>query len=326
METSLSLRRRTFLTAAAAVAAGNVRAQERFPSKIVRIVVPFSAGGVGDTLARLIAAQLTTSLGQQTIVENPAGGDGIPGTAMVARAAPDGHTILQVTSAQIVNMALRDPLPYDLLRDFTPVVRAVYAPIVLLVGSSHKARTVAELVSYAKEQQGGASFGSGGVGSTSHLSGELFKRAAGLQAIHVPYKGMAGVFPDVIGGRIDFTFLSQPDALAQVSGGRMRALAVATSQRLDAFPGVPSMAELGYKGFEPSLSWGYLVPKATPEPIVRQLSDAIQTAVKTPAMQERLRSMGFVVDAGGPDAYGASIRAELKLWSQVIREAGIKPE
>jgi tripartite-type tricarboxylate transporter receptor subunit TctC len=318
--------RRTFLLMAGAALAPPLMAQGRFPSKMIRIVVPFAAGGVGDALARLVSTQLATSLGSPVIVENLAGGDGVPGTTNAARAAPDGHTILQLTSAQIVNMALPHKLPYDLLRDFTPVTRAVIAPIVLVVPSSHPAHSVAELVAYSRTKKDGLAYGSGATESTGHLSGELFKRATGLQAVHVPYKGTGAMMPDLIGGRLDFTFLSQPDAVPQVFGGRTRALAVTTAKRIAALPDVPTMVELGYRGFEPSLSWGYLVPRGTPDAIVRKLSQAMAAALGQAATQERLHFMGFISNFGGPAEYGETIRSELRLWSQVIRDAGIKAD
>ncbi|MCC6535497.1 MAG: tripartite tricarboxylate transporter substrate binding protein [Burkholderiales bacterium] len=310
------------LSFAAAVA----QAQERYPSRPVRIVVPFAAGGIGDRVGRLLAQHLTDIFGQKVLVENPAGGDAIPGTVAASRASPDGYTVLQVTSTQIVNMVLRDKVPYDLLRDFTPVARTSSTPLLLAVPAASRFRDVPDLIAQAKVKAGAMSYGSGGIGSISHLSAELFKRAAGIGSLHVPYKGYAAMLPDLLAGRLDFTFMGQGDVVPHLSGGRLRALAITSPQRVTALPDLPTMRELGFKDGESAFSYTYVVPRGTPEPIVRQLQDAILKALANASLQEHMLNMGLALIPGGGELVVEQIKSELKQWGQVIRDQNIKPE
>ncbi|MCC7414222.1 MAG: tripartite tricarboxylate transporter substrate binding protein [Gammaproteobacteria bacterium] len=308
------------------LAAPAVQAQDRYPSKPVRIVIPFAAGGIGDRVGRLLAQQLADIFGQQVLVENPAGGDAIPGTVAASRASPDGYTVLQVTSTQIVNMVFRDKVPYDLLRDFAPVARSSTTPLLLAVPATSPYRTVPDLVAQAKARAGAMPYGSGGVGSISHLSAELFKRAAGVASVHVPYKGYSAMLPDLISGRLDFSFMGQADVVPHLAGGRLRALAITSPQRVSALPDLPTMREIGFKDFESAFSYTYVVPRGTPEPVVRQLQDAIVKALANATLQERMVGMGLILVPGGPEQVVETIRAELKQWGQVIRDANIRPE
>lgn len=326
MHRSTLARRRMLAALALSAAVPALHAQEAFPSKPIHLLIPYAAGGIGDSVGRLLAANMTEVLGQQVVVENPAGGNAIPGTLAAARAAPDGYTILQVTSAQIVNMVLREKNPYDLQRDFAPVARSSLSPLVLAVPASSTARTVADLVSQSKAKAGGATYGSGGVGSIGHLSAEVFRLATGMSGVHVPYKGNVLVVQDLLAGRLDFAFLGQADAIAHVNSGKLRALAVPTQARVPVMPDVPTLAEAGWKGIELSFTYGYLVPRGTPEPVIRTLHDAMIKAMAQPALKERMAAMGLTMIPGGPSDYAETITAELQRWGKVIRDANIKVE
>jgi tripartite-type tricarboxylate transporter receptor subunit TctC len=316
----------TLLTAAACMATPLLHAQEKYPSKPVRIIVPFTAGGVGDTVARIINTPLGELLGQPVIVENRPGGDSVTGTVFAAKAAADGYTIMQVSTPQTINMVLRDKPGYDLLRDFVPVTPAVSGNLVLVVPASSPARSVADLIALGKKKPGGLSFGSGAVGSVGHLSGELFKRTAGIEALHVPYKGNSAVIPDLVGGRLDFFFSSQPEAVQGAAAGHMRALAVTSARRVPTFPDVPTMIEAGVPNFESSSNYGYMLPAGTPPAIAKQLQEAIAKVIAMPAVQERFKGLGLTVTPGGPDALNAILKGEVSRWGQVIKAAGIRPE
>jgi tripartite-type tricarboxylate transporter receptor subunit TctC len=302
-------------------------AQDRYPSKPIRIIVAFGAGGSGDLLARTLAQQLTEVIGQSVVVENRPGGNAVPGTEYVAKSPADGYTLLQYTSTLAVNTVLIPNISYDLFKDFVPVAFTSEAPLVLLTPASSTNRKVSDLVAYAKSNQKGVSFGHGGVGSMSHLSSELFKRSMGIDAVSVAYKGNAPAMTDLIGGRLDYYFSTVSDVLPNIQSGRLNALAVTSEQRDHLLPNVPTMVELGYKDFTPMASWGYLAPKNTPAPIVRQLQDAIAKAMKAPAMQERLKSVGAsATNAGGSETLTAVMKAEIARWEPVIKAANIKSE
>lgn len=309
------------------VATSEAWAQERFPSKPLRIIVTFGAGGSGDLIARALATPLSAALGQTVTVENRAGGNALPGTDYAAKAPADGYTILQYTTTLGVNMVLQPNVPYDLFRDFAPVALAAEAPLVLLTPGTSPNRSVADLIAFAKSSAGGVSFGHGGSGSMSHLSSELFKRAAGISAVSIPYKGNAPAMNDLIGGRLDYYFSTVIDMLPNIKAGRLNALAVTSAQRDPLLPNVPTMVELGYKDFTPAVSWGFLVPRNTPAPVVAQLQEAIAKSIATPALQESLKSVGASSSAsGGGDAMTARMKADITRWEPVIKAANIKPD
>lgn len=316
------------LLALAGVALGpQAMAQDKFPSKPIRIVVAFGAGGSGDLMARTLAAKLGEELGQSVVVENRPGGSAIPGTDHVAKAPPDGYTILQYTNTLAVNMVLQPSLPYDLFRDFTPLAYVSEAPLVLMTPGTSPNRKVPELLAFAKASPKGISFGHGGTGSMSHLSGELFKRATGIDAVSVAYKGNGPAMSDLIGGRLDYYFSTVSDMLPNIKAGRLQALAVTSPQRDPLLPEVPTMVELGFKDFTPMVSWGYLAPKNTPPAIAKQLQDAILKVTASPAMQERLQAVGATSkNAGGAEVMTAKMKAEIARWAPVIKAANIKPD
>ena len=310
--------------AAALFGGVNSHATETYPSKPIRIVVPFSAGGPGDILARLVAAQLPAELGQTVIVDNRPGANGEIGTEQVARAEPDGYTVLQVSTVQVISMALQPTLRYDLLRDFEPVSYAVESPLVLLTGTETAQKTVAGLIEYAKQKPDGLTYGAGGVGTVGHLSSELFKRAAGIPAIGVPYKGNGAAMGDLIGGRLDFYFATVAESSANIKAGRLNALAVTSSVRDPRIPEIPTMAEVGFPNVNGLVSWGFMLPKNTPQPIVKRLSDAITASIDSPSFQKQLDTLGLTANVGGPEVLASAIRKDYSLWRNVITEANIQ--
>lgn len=316
----------TLIVLACIGAAPILHAQEKYPSRPIRIIVPFVAGGVGDILARTLSPRLSENLGQPVIVENRPGADSVTGTEYAAKAAPDGYTIFQYSTPQTINMVLREKPGYDLLRDFAPVARVVSATLVLVTPASSPNRTVADLVADAKSKPGGLTYGSGGVGSVGHLSGEFLKRAARISALHVAYKGNAAVLTDLIGGRLDFFFASPPEAVQGVGAGHLRALAVTATQRVPTFSDVPTMIESGFPGFDPSSNYGYMVPVNTPAPTVQQLHAAIAKAIASPSAQERLQKLGFTINLGGPDQLSATLKSEIARWGEVVKAANIRAE
>jgi tripartite-type tricarboxylate transporter receptor subunit TctC len=311
------------LFAAAAACLQPVQAQDRYPAHPVRIVVPYAAGGPGDIHARAFGAALGEELGQPVIVDNRPGADGATGTEQAGRAAADGYTVLQVATTQVINMALKDKdkIRYDLLRDFTPVVRTAQVSMVLVVPASAPARSVVDLVAQAKARPAGLAYGSGATGSVGHLSAEMFKRAAGVNAMHVPYKGTGAALPDLMAGRLDFFFMTQFEAVGAVRSGHVRALAVTAPQRVAVLPDVPTMAELGFQNMDARVTYGFM--SGTPPPVVQRLHGAVLKAMATPGVQGALQTLGAVPYPGGGDEQAATIRSELAGWRRIIQAANI---
>lgn len=305
-------------------AARSVQAEDKFPTRPLRLIVPYVAGGVGDLVARTVAAQVGVDLGQPVIVENRPGADGVIGTQAAATAAPDGYTILQVSTAQVVAMCMKEPPPFDMVRDFTEIARVGFAPLVLLVPAASSAKSVADLVNLAKSKAGAATYGAGGVGSLAHLSAELFKRATAVSAVNVQYKGSAAVVVDLIGGRLDWFFGTGAEAIQNVRAGKLRALAVTSPKRSPDFPDVPTMLELGFKDFTPAMNVGYSAPLKTPAPIVKKLQEAIVNALAAPAVKERLSAIGVITTPGNGDDLVAMIKGDVDRWGKIIKESGIR--
>lgn len=313
--------------AAVAIVAGALplaKAQEPYPNKALRIIVPFAPAGGGDTFARIISEKLATQLGQTVVVENRAGADTAIGTEAAARAAPDGYTLLLVTTTQVVNMSLKERVGYDLRTDFEPVVRVAEFPLVLVVSAKSSIHSVADLVALAKLSPAGLSFVSGGTGTTGHLAGELFKQSTGISAIHVPYKGTAAAVPDLIAGRTDFFFSTIAAVQEMAKAGHLRMLATTMNRRLPSLPNVPTMKELGYAGFDTSAWFGFMVPAKTPKPVVDRLYGEIAKIVEAKDVQERLAAAGLTLSLANPQAFGDQIRTENASWARVIKTANIK--
>jgi tripartite-type tricarboxylate transporter receptor subunit TctC len=304
---------------------GFVQAQV-WPTKPIHIVVPYAAGGAVDTIARLTGQKLALRLGQPVIVDNKPGGSANIGMDAVAKAAPDGYTLLMTANALATNASLFSTLTFDPQRDFAPVGQIGQAPLVLVVPASSPAKTFKELLAQAKAEPGKLSYGSAGNGSSGHLAGEALKQAAHIDVLHVPYKGGAPALNDLLGERISFMPLNPVEVISHVRSHKLRALAVASPKRLALLPDVPTVAESGLAGFDASVWWGLVAPAATPPSIVQQLNSALQKVLAEPELQVRLAEFGVVATPGTAAQFADFIRAENGRWSRVIKAANIQPD
>jgi tripartite-type tricarboxylate transporter receptor subunit TctC len=297
-----------------------------YPSHPVRIIVPFAPAGPADIIARLLAQKLTEQLGKQFYIENQPGAGGNIGMGNAARAAPDGHTLVLVSSSYMVNPSLYPKVPYDQVRDFAPVTMPAFAPNVLVANPSLPVADLKGLAALIKANPGKYSFASAGMGTTPYLSGELFKLSLKADLVHVPFNGSAPAIQSTLGGHTPFGFVVLAPAVPQVKDGKLRGLAVLSAQRSSALPDVPTIAEAGFPGQEADTLMGVLVPAATPKTIVATLHREIARIVAQPEMKERLDAIGFVPVANTPDEFAAVIAAETTRWGKVIKGAGIKAE
>jgi len=308
-----------------ALACGGANAQDRYPSKPVRMVVSFSAGGPTDTVARVMSARMAELLGQQFVVENRVGAGGNIGADMVAKSPPDGYTLLMATvSTHAINPGLYKKMPYDPVRDFAPLGRVGVTPTLLGVHPSVPATDIKSLVALVKENPGKYTYGSSGMGSILHLCGEQFKAAAGgLNIVHVPYRGSAPMMGDLVAGQISMAFDATPTALPQAQSGAIRAVGAGMAERMRALPDLPTLQEQGLKGFE-CYTWNaILAPVGTPSPIVAQLNDAINKSLADPAVFKRLQEAGIDPTPGSTPAQAADfIKAELAKWTPIIKASG----
>ncbi len=295
-----------------------------YPMHPVRIIVPFAPGGPTDVLARLIAQKLFQNLGQQFYIENQAGAGGNIGMRAAARSAPDGYTIVFVSTSYVVNPSLYEKIPYDPFKDFAPVTMAAVAPNVLVINPSIPAKDVKELIAFLKANPGKYNFASAGVGTTPHLSGELFKLSQGLDLVHVPFNGSGPAIQSALAGHTPIAFTVLTPAVSQVREGKLRALAVTTRQRSPALPDVPTIAEAGLKDQEADTMQGILVPAGTPKPIIDLLHREIAKVMALPDVKERLAVLGFDAVANTPEQFAAQIKTDIVKWGKVIRDANIK--
>jgi tripartite-type tricarboxylate transporter receptor subunit TctC len=298
-----------------------------FPSKPVRLIVPFTPGGSTDILARAFGQQLSESWRQPVVIENRPGAGGAIGMELAAKAPADGTTMVMGHIGTLaVNPALYRSLSYDPVRDFAPVTLVAMVPNVLVVGPAIPSRSVAEFVALAKSKPGKLDYGSGGNGSAAHLAMEYFKLKAGVDLQHVPYKGTAPALTDLLGGQIAVILTGLPPVLQHVKSGKLRILGVASRERLAAFPEIPTIAESGVPGFEATQWYGLLVPAATPKDIVAKIQRDTAAALRDPAVNERLASEGAEPVGNTPEQFGTFIRSEIELWGKVIRATGMKAE
>lgn len=302
-----------------------VAAQQSYPSRPVRIISPFAAGGGNDMLSRTVAAKLTESLNQQVIVENRTGANGIIGTEAAARAAPDGYTIVLIPSGHAVNASLRSKLPYDSIRDFTMISLVGASPLVLAVHPSLPAQNVKALAAFARTRPGQLSYVSAGIGSSGHLGGALFEVLAGVKMLHVPYKGMSLALTDLVSGQVTMTFGTSLSVIPHVKTGRLRALASTGAQRSPALPDLPTVAET-VPGYEASLWYGFVGPARMPAEVVRKLNAEIVAALNLPDVRERLVAQGVDVRSSTPEEFSKMLVADMARWAKVVERAGIKVE
>ena len=302
-----------------------IAAADQYPSRPVRIIAGFAAGGGVDITARLIGQWLSEHLGQSFVVENRPGAGGNVGTEAVVSAAPDGYTLLLATVPNAVNASLYEKLNFNFIRDIAPVAGIIRVPMVLLVNPSVPATTVAEFISYAKAHPDKINMASAGNGSAPHLAGELFKLMAGVNLVHIPYRGQAPALSDLLGGQVQVLFAATPGTNDYIRTGKLRALAVTTTARADMLPELPVIADF-VPGYEASQWYGIAAPGNTPAEIIDRLNTDINAAIVDPAMKARLAAIGGEPLGGSPADFGRLIAEETAKWGKVIRAAGIKPE
>jgi tripartite-type tricarboxylate transporter receptor subunit TctC len=325
----MKLPRRQFLHLAAGAAAlpfvSRFAWAQSYPTRPVRIIVGFTAGGVNDTLARLIGQWLSERLGQPFIIENRPGAGGNVGTEAVVRSPADGYTLLLVQTPNAINATLYDKLNYNFIRDIAPVSSISLEPEVVVVNPSVPAKTVPEFIAYAKANPSQLNFASAGNGVAGHLAGELFKMMTGISMVHVPYRGGAPAVTDLLGGQVQVMFLVISASIEHIKAGKLRPLAVTSAARSEALPDVPTVGEF-VPGYESSVWFCVGAPKNTPAEIVNKLNKEINTGLADPAIKARLDRLGITVFAGSPAGFGKFIAEETEKWGKVIRTANIKPE
>lgn len=309
--------------AAGPLAAAPALAQAPFPSKQIRLIVPYPAGGPADVLSRLVAQSASETLGQQLVVDNRPGGNAAIGTDLLAKAEPDGHTIgLGSNQTHATNQSLVPNLPHDPVRDMVPVSGGVAIQHALVVRPDLEAKSAQELVAMAKAKPGVLNYGSSGNGSASHLAAELFKTRTGTDIVHVPFKGAPPMVAELIAGRLDLSFATVPSVIGQIRAGQLRAIAVASPNRSDQLPDVPTLAEAGFPGAEADAWFAFFAPAKTPPAAIQALHAAIDKALREPANQEKLVAIGFVPRPAPPEEVAAFLAPEAKKWAEVVKISG----
>ena len=313
------------IVAATALCSANAGAADTYPSRPIRIVAPSTPGDAPDIIARLVAERLSSALGQQVFVENHPGAGGVVGSDIVAKAAPDGYTlIIGNAGSHGINAAVYSKLAYDIQRDFAPICQIAIAPNIMVVNPDLPANNVRQFIAYAKSRPGALNYASGGNGSSAHMSMELFKSMAGVDLLHVPYKGSSPALTDVITGQVSVMIVNMPPAVPFVKAGKLRALAVTTRSRSPLLPEVPTVAESGLPGYETVAWFGILAPASTPKNIVNRLSAEIAKIATSPAMRERLTSLGAEAVGSTPEEFAAVIARDIAKWTPLAKSVGIK--
>jgi tripartite-type tricarboxylate transporter receptor subunit TctC len=296
---------------------------QAFPSKTITIIVPFPAGGTTDILARVMGQYLGKELGQTVIIDNRGGAGGNIGSQLAARADADGHTLLMGTvGTHAINASLYKRMPFDPVKDFAPISRVAMVPNLLVVNPAVPVKSVQELIAKAKAEPGKLTYASSGSGTSIHLSGELFKSMAGVDMLHVPYKGSAPAVTDLLGGQVDMMFDNLPSALQHVKAGKLRPIAVTSAKRTGELPDVPTIAEAGVPGFEATSWFGLFAPAATPPAVLAQLNAAVVKGLADPGVMKQLREQGAEPNGETPEQFAAFIQAEATKWGKVVRDSG----
>ena len=299
---------------------------QSYPARPVRIIVPYPPGGATDVMARTVALKLNESWPQPVVVENKPGASGTVGSEIVAKSAPDGYTLLLQGTQHAINLSLYKQLPYDTLRDFAPVAYIASAPFLLVLHPSVPANSVAELIAYIKARPGGLNYGSSGVGGGAHLAGEIFKTSAGVQLIHIPYKGAAPAMADLLGGQVTMVFDPIPTSITQVRAGRIKALAITSAKRSALMPELPTVAESGLPGFEVSAWFGLYAPVAVPKDIVARLNADVNRVLQLPEVKEKFAALGAESMIMGTDQFAVHLRAEIAKFAKAIKDSGATAE
>ena len=307
-------------------ASGLMAQAQVYPSKPVRFIIPYPPGGIADTFARALGQQLGERLGQQVIPDNKPGGSLIIGAEAAARSPADGYTIfLGSVSSLAINAGAFKKLPYDPVKDFSPISIAFYTPLYLIISPDVPASSLRELIAHARKNPGALSFASLGVGSSLHLAGEMFKSMAGIDIIHVPYKGTTTAAPDLMSGRVNMMF-DGGVLLPQAKAGKVRLLAVTSSARVGFLPEVPTMAEAGVPGYDLVIWFGAVAPARTPAPVIDRLSREVAEIVKLPSFKERFAQSGMELASNTPEAFGELIRNDIGKWTRLLKDAGVQPQ
>lgn len=305
-----------------ALVAGPAQAQD-YPTKTIKLIAPFAPGGSVDIVGRILAQKMTESLGQTVVVENKPGASGMIGADMVAKSAPDGYTLLVNSSIHVIVPSLFSKVPYNALEDLVAVGQATEVPMVMLTGANSRAKSVQDVVAWAKAEPGVA-YASAGSGSSAHLAGEVFKKATGVNLTHIPYKGSGAAMADVIGGQVPLMFDALTAAMGHIQGNKMRALAVSSQQRSPILPDVPTFQELKMPQMNLSTWHGVWAPKGTPPAIVKKLNAEIARIVALPDVREKIKGLGGIPVGNTPEQFDAYQRAELEKWSRIVKESGAK--
>jgi tripartite-type tricarboxylate transporter receptor subunit TctC len=301
---------------------------QTFPARPVHIVAPYAAGGALDLTSRAVAAVMSETLGQQVVVENRTGGQGMIGAEYVARAKPDGYTVLMYADAHAIAPSIFAKLPFDPVKDFAPITNTILGSHIIVAHPSVKANTLVELIELARREPGKLAFGSPGTGTPQHLAGELFKQqAGGLDIVHVPYRGGGQLIVDLVGGQIPLGLIGLPPTLPHIRSGKLKVFAVTARKRSPSLPDVPTVEEAGLAGYETVQWFGPVAPAGTPKPVIDRLYAEFVRALRHPAVVERLSGAGLeVAPSDSPEAYGEFIRAEVARWPAIVKAAGLKPE
>jgi tripartite-type tricarboxylate transporter receptor subunit TctC len=325
----MKLPRRQFLHLAAGAAvlpaASRIARAQAYPSRPARIVVPFAAGGATDIIARLIGQWLSERLGQQFVIENRPGAGSNIGTEVVVNAPPDGYTLLLVGASSAINATLYEKLSFNFLRDIAPVSGIISIPFIMAVNPSFPAKTVSEFIAYARANPGKVNMASGGNGTAGHLSGELFKMMAGINMVHVPYRGEAPALTDMLGGQVQAMFGTMPASIEYVRAGKLRPLAVTSARRSELLPDLPTVGDF-VPGYETSALQGVGAPRNTPAEIINKLNKEINAGLADPKIKTRVADMGGTVLAGSPADFGKLIADETEKWGKVVKFSGAKPD
>jgi tripartite-type tricarboxylate transporter receptor subunit TctC len=295
---------------------------QQYPDHPIKIIVPFGPGGFTDVVARIIQKELAPSIGQPVIIENRPGAGSTIGTDAVAKAKPDGYTLVMISTTHVISPHLYKSMPYDPIKDFVPVMKLGEGPYVLVVHPSLGVKNVAELIALAKSQPGRIDYASSGNGSSQHLVGALFSTMAGAPISHVPYKGSSGAMQDLLGGQVKLSFVGMPNALPNLASGKLRALAVTTRKRSPDLPGVPTLDEAGVRGYDATIWLGLLAPAGTPREVVNKLNGELTKILSTAESRKLMSSAGVDVATSTPEEFGALMQSELDRWGKVVRETG----
>jgi tripartite-type tricarboxylate transporter receptor subunit TctC len=326
MDTWISIRRcaRTCVAGLLVALAGSTAWSQPYPDRPVRMIVPFAPGGATDIIARTVAQKLGDKLGQPVVVENKPGAGTTVGNAEVAKAKPDGYTLLFAPTPFVISQVIYPTLPYDARRDFTPVALLATSPFILVVNAAVAARNVGELVALAKAKPGTLTFCSAGNGTVPHLAGELFKYRAGVDIVHVPYKGGGPAIIDLVGGQVDLMFATPIEVAQQVQAGKLRVLATTATRRLAAFPDVPTLSESGYPGTEVASFFGVLAPAGTPPEIVNRLATDLAAVMELPDVRERFAAQSAEANVQAPEAFARFLDTERNKWTDIVKRSGAK--